>query len=624
MGEASNESPTLRMRRLDGAALEIAEVLRDRRIVTLFQPIVDPRSRGLYGFEALARGPSNSWLHAPQNLFEAARRAGILHELDFHCIDAAFRRFATGKASCRLFLNVSPETIYDTPEFAARLRTMAQAAAMPLGRCVLELTEDSLVEDYRRLRAILQPLRDAGCEIAIDDLGAGTSGLRTWSEIRPDYVKIDRYFITGIDSDPTKHEFVRSIIDMGRAIGSRVLAEGVETEAESRELLELGVDFLQGYFFGRPEPEIRSSAEQTETLERWVGTQTALCAEHLAEYMPPIAPETRVSEVMDLFRAKAGTDAIAVVRDGRPLGVVHREELFNLMNQPLQHDVYGSKPISSVMETPPLMIDSRLRLEQVSRLVTHRKNARLSEQFVIVRGGQYLGMGQTMDLLRQMTDQQVKVARQSNPLTLLPGNVRVRERISRLLAQERRFVLCHIDVDCFKPYNDLYGYSQGDQLILHLAALLKAAASTRHDFLGHLGGDDFIAVLRSADWRRRMISVIQDFSDTIANFYSEEHALAGCIEAPGRDGQVHKFPLLTLSLAALDSHTEGCTSADSAAKLLAGIKKVAKSRKGNSFLLRTGRRVVDLLRHKKTSPEPEESDCLLSPEELGLVAGQRG
>ena len=97
MSEHRADSPTLRLRRLDAATLEIAEVLRDRRLVTLFQPLIDPRSRGVFGFEALTRGPSDSWLHSPQNLFEAARRSGSKLELDYLCIESAFTRFANSR-----------------------------------------------------------------------------------------------------------------------------------------------------------------------------------------------------------------------------------------------------------------------------------------------------------------------------------------------------------------------------------------------------------------------------------------------------------------------------------------------------------------------------------------------
>ncbi len=604
MSEHRADSPTLRLRRLDAATLEIAEVLRDRRLVTLFQPLIDPRSRGVFGFEALTRGPSDSWLHSPQNLFEAARRSGSKLELDYLCIESAFTRFANSRVVGHLFVNVSPDSIYEDANFAGRVLDLAARSGMAPTRCVFELTEESLLDDYARLRTTLQQLRDAGCELAIDDLGAGSSGLRTWSELRPDYVKIDRYFITGIDTDRTKLEFVRSILDMGRAIGCRIIAEGVETEGECRELVELGIDRLQGNFFGRPATAPTLSLPQVDSLDRAIVMHGALCAEHIAVHVPPVTPETRVSDVVDALRGDPEQLSVVVVKDGRPLGIVRRETLFALLAKPLHPEIYNKKPIGAVMEPIPMLIDAQLRLEQVSRLVTQKSRPRLTEEFVIIKEGRYCGVGQTIDLLRQITEQQLHAAKHSNPLTLLPGNGAVRSCIDRLIASDRRFVVCYLDLDSFKPYNDVYGYAQGDQVILHLANVLQNTFSKRLDFIGHVGGDDFLVVARSADWRKRILQALDAFTARLPEFYSQEHQTLGRIRAADRDGNLRDFPLLTLSVAALDSVTMGADSADAIAHLLAHLKNLAKQRAGNSFIFRSGERMLDLLPNAESTPGP--------------------
>ncbi|MFL6619306.1 MAG: EAL domain-containing protein [Povalibacter sp.] len=603
MSEPRSDSPTLRLRRLDASSDELTQLMRDGRIATLFQPIVDPRSRGICGFEALARGPSDSWLHSPQNLFEAARRGGVRLDLDFVCIQNAFKRFVATRAAGQLFVNVSPDSIYEDHDFATRFLACAREAEFSLNRCVIELTEESLLDDYARLRSTLQKLRDAGCSIAIDDLGAGSSGLRTWSELKPDFVKIDRYFVSGIDSDTTKLEFVRSILDMGRAIGCRVIAEGVETERECRELVDLGLDRLQGNLFGRPNQAPMAVLQQLESLDRSIGVRSALCADHIAVYVSPVSPDARVNDVADLFHQSPEQQTLPIVREGRPIGVVRRNDLFALLARPLHPEIYNKKPISSVMESPTLLIDGQLRLEQVSRLVTQKGKMRLAEEFVITRDGMYHGIGQTIDLLRLLTEQQLQAAKHSNPLTLLPGNGAIRSCVDRLIEAERRFIVAYIDLDAFKPYNDVFGYAHGDQVILHLSGLLKSAFSPRLDFVGHIGGDDFVVVMRCADWRERVQKVLGEFSAAVAGFYSPQHAADGHINAPDRDGTIRQFPLLTLSVAALDSNTVGATSADAIANLLAHVKKVAKQRKGNSFVLRSGERVVDLTQESHTTAQ---------------------
>jgi diguanylate cyclase (GGDEF)-like protein len=595
MSDPRSDSPTLRLRRLDAATHELMELVREGRITTLFQPIIDPRSRGICGFEALTRGPSDSWLHSPQNLFDAARRGGVKFELDLLCIQNAFKHFVASRVAGKLFVNVSPDTIYEEPNFASRFIQLADAAGMSLDRCVIELTEESLLEDYARLRSTSQRLREAGCALAIDDLGAGSSGLRTWSELRPDYVKIDRYFVSGIDADSTKLEFVRSMLDMGRAMGCRVIAEGVETERECRELVELGLDRLQGNLFGRPGPTPMAALQQLESLERSFVSQATLSVEYIAVFVPPVAPDMRVSEVADLFRDNPQHLTLPVVKDGRALGVVRREQLFSVLAKPLHPEIYNKKPVTAIMESPTLLIDAQLRLEQASRLVTQKGRPRLTEEFVITKEGRYLGLGQTIDLLRLITEQQLQAAKHSNPLTLLPGNGAIRAAIDKLIENRKRYVVAYFDLDSFKPYNDVYGFAQGDQVILHLAGLLKSTFSARLDFVGHVGGDDFLVVMRSADWRTRVKKVIQRFADTVAHMYSPEHAAAGQITAADRDGIMRSYPLLTLSVAALDSETFGAASADSVANLLTHVKKVAKQQVGNSFVLRSDERIFNLL-----------------------------
>jgi EAL domain-containing protein (putative c-di-GMP-specific phosphodiesterase class I)/GGDEF domain-containing protein/CBS domain-containing protein len=573
-------------RRMDSAAAVIRKIINNQELTTLFQPIFDPRSKTVFGFEALSRGPSSSWLHSPQHLFEAARRSGLRVELEFCCVAVAARSFVAQVGDGKLFINISPDSIYEEPRFAERcLREIVTAGLSP-ERCVIELTEECLLDDYAMLRSTLQQLREAGCEFAIDDLGAGSSGLRTWSELRPDYVKIDRYFITNIDSDSTKYGFVRSIVDLSRAIGCRVIAEGVETPGECRELIELGVDRLQGYLFGRPEAVPSSSRIDFDVHDIATISMTALSAEHLAVPVAPVAPDMKVSEFMELLRNGTSRDVLAVVNDGKPVGMVRRQSFFALMSKPLYPEIYNKKTVSAIMEPPGICIDSALRLEQVSRLVTNSSNARWTDEFIITRDGQYLGIGQTMDLLRQITTQQVQIAKHSNPLTLLPGNGPIRDCVNRLLSDQRHFIVCYVDVDNFKAYNDVYGYAQGDEVLKHLAEQLKIGISPRIDFLGHIGGDDFVLIMRSKDWRKRLQDMIRCFTRSVPGFYSAADAAKGHIVAADRNGELRQFPLMSLSLAALDSLTVGIASADDAASLLVTAKKSAKHQSGNSLALR--------------------------------------
>ncbi|WP_331280870.1 EAL domain-containing protein [Litchfieldella xinjiangensis] len=167
-------------------------------LTPLFQPIVDAGNRTLFGYEALIRGPSDSPLHSPLTLFDAAARHGRLVDLDLLCRRLAITRFVSLDLPGCLFLNVLPNTIVERDfREGLTLRYLEQAGLAPQ-RVVIELTEHTPIHDYALMRQAVAHYRQMGFKVALDDLGAGYSGLRHWAELRPDFVKIDRHFIQNI------------------------------------------------------------------------------------------------------------------------------------------------------------------------------------------------------------------------------------------------------------------------------------------------------------------------------------------------------------------------------------------------------------------------------------------
>ena len=231
---------------------ELEYILRYRVLQTLYQPLIDSVSSQVYGYEALTRGPSNSALHAPLPLIQAATQAGRLFELDLVCREQAIRRFQELELPGKLFLNVNPLSLME-PTFrpGETLRLLSEVGLSP-ERVVIEITEQQPLDDYGVLKSAVAHYTEAGFEIAIDDLGAGYAGLRLWSELRPTYVKIDHHFIENISGDRVKREFVRSIGEMATRLECQVVAEGIETEEDYQTVQRLGVRLHQGYHLARP------------------------------------------------------------------------------------------------------------------------------------------------------------------------------------------------------------------------------------------------------------------------------------------------------------------------------------------------------------------------------------
>jgi diguanylate cyclase (GGDEF)-like protein len=315
----------------------------------------------------------------------------------------------------------------------------------------------------------------------------------------------------------------------------------------------------------------------------------------LLRTIPGIPATTPVAEVVELFRRQPDWTALAVLEAERAVGLVHRDELLIFLSRPLHPEVYNRKPVASVMTRDTVQIEARTRLEQVSRLVTARSARRQRDDFIITRNGFYLGLGRTIDLLRQITAQQIQAAKQSNPLTGLPGNREIQTQLSQWVARRRHFVACHLDLDHFKAFNDAYGYARGDQVLLHVAQVITHAVRPRVDFVGHVGGDDFVFLLRSEDWPLRLIAVVEELAASLVNFHSSEHREAGGLNGVDRYGVRRRFPLLSASIAAVEVDGGQSATAERVAESLRQTKSLAKARPGCTCLLATGDRVIDLL-----------------------------
>ncbi|MDX1299507.1 MAG: bifunctional diguanylate cyclase/phosphodiesterase [Pseudomonas sp.] len=562
-------------------------ILANGDLHSLFQPIFSLSERRILGYEALSRGPSNSALHSPINLFAVARSNGRLSELELLCRKNACQRFSQLKLEGKLFLNVSPDSLLEPKHQPGRTLQLLQSLGIPPSQVVIELTEQSPTDDFTLLDTALHHYRAMGFSIALDDLGAGYSSLRLWSELRPDYVKIDRHFIDGIHQDAVKREFVGSILKMAKASRAQVIAEGIEQPEELAVLAEMGVDLLQGYLLCRPQEQpprdaanLLPSPHISSSLNEEVSDLRVLLSPQ-----PAVPMSTPTSDVLEMFRVQANLNSLAVLNEARqPAGIVHRHSLAEALLKPFANELYARKPISRLMSDDYLAVESSQSLQQVSRLLTSRARQRIEEDFIITENGSYCGLGRVIDVLKQITELKIQQARYANPLTLLPGNVPIQQCLTRLLQQARETVVCYVDIDNFKPFNDIYGYAKGDEVLLSLAQCLNDRVDPTRDFVGHIGGDDFLLVLGSQDWRARLNRLLEDFQSQCRRFYREEDLYAGCFVAHDRNGKRQEYALLSLSLGVVHVHPEQCAHLDASqlAAMASEAKRHAKAVPGYS------------------------------------------
>lgn len=580
----------------EGAAEELNDIINGRKLSALFQPIIHMHSGDIIGYEGLIRGPSDSPLHAPMNLFKVARASGLTLEVEHLCRQVVLESFAELGLPGKLFLNVSPECLLlRNARHGETLEYIEQIGINP-DRVIIELTENQPTYDYELMREAVLHYRNMGFQIAIDDLGEGFSSLRLWSELRPEYVKIDMHFIQGINNDPVKLQFVRSIQEIAEKSGTLVIAEGIETQMELLVLRDLGVAFGQGYHLGRPNmaPARALPAEVVQALgrngvavypQRSSLEKNGASIRKLLHRVAAVSPEKNNNEVYDIFLKEPKLMIIPVVDQGLPLGLISRFEMIDHFARPYQRELYGKKSCSLFMDAKPLIADHETSLQELSYTMVQSDAHHLFNGFIITENGKYLGMGTGHDLMREITQMQINAARYANPLTQLPGNVPINEHIDRLLHSGSRFWVCYCDLDHFKPFNDVYGYRKGDDVIQLTGEILSSHCDPNRDFIGHIGGDDFMILFQSEDWERRCLAMLERFSTAILDFYSSSDCERGGYISEDRQGKKVFYSLISLSLGVIKVEAHQYYTHHQIATQAAEAKKQAKKIHGNSLFL---------------------------------------
>ena len=229
-------------------------LLEPGRLSVLFQPIFEIHvgSRRFHAFESLTRGPKGTNMENPSIMFEYARRKGKEMALDRICVSNALRLWAPLLDLCGLNLNVHASTLERDPAFPSFLKGNAETRGIRLSQLTIEIVEHAPSWDGPRFHQALQELRALGVQIALDDVGLGHSNFRMILDCSPDYFKADRYLVDGCHRDPRRLAVLDSLVNLAGRLGSRVVAEGIETQEDLDAVTSIGIDLVQGFFLSRP------------------------------------------------------------------------------------------------------------------------------------------------------------------------------------------------------------------------------------------------------------------------------------------------------------------------------------------------------------------------------------
>ncbi len=338
-----------------------------------------------------------------------------------------------------------------------------------------------------------------------------------------------------------------------------------------------------------------SGAQATQTMTELApesnapatkGLQHPMNAGMLAREVATVTPEATCNEVIKIFNAEPSLTSLVVV-DGQKkvLGVLRSLDILRRGTEGYFQELLGRRSCTRLMDPNPLVFDAGTPLLEMSAVVSKLDDRHLLDGFFVTQAGIYQGTGRMTELIRAVTELQVSLARYANPLTLLPGNVPIDQQIDLRLHKGTRFVVGYFDLDNFKGFNDVYGYHAGDGVIRLAAQVLAGVTEAKHDFLGHIGGDDFVLLLESADWEERIRTALAHFDKQVLGHFRPEHIAAGGLFTTNRQGVEVFHPLVSLSAGLLRVEPGNFDSPAEISDRLAEAKKLAKQTAGSSYFV---------------------------------------
>lgn len=574
---------------------ELRNIINNNLLRTVFQPIVSLQTGDVIGYEALTRGPAGSQYLNPELLFSAAKTHDLLWDLEILCRANAIKTFSSFKSDKLLFLNVDPDVIRDEhfiKGFTKDLLAEYNVSPMSL---IFEITEKTSIDNYTHFNEVINYYKSQGYKIAIDDVGTGYSGLTTIANTRPYYIKMDMSLISNITRDNYKKAIVKSFVEFANTTNTKIIAEGIEDICDLHTLIEIGVHYGQGYLINRPADGL---TDTPTTIKKSIVDKNTSLKNHsfspsskiqigeIARQDVPILHTTSCSEIYKLFKSNHNLKGVPIVNDvNLIIGIVMRSDFLGQLGTQYGWSIYMQRPVRLLMDASPLIVDYYTPMDKVSKIVISREEDKLYDYIIVEKNNHYYGVIPVITLLEKTMEFELNVAKYSNPLTGLPGNLVIEDSISTVLQEDNEFSLLYFDINDFKAYNDTYGFENGDRILSFTASVIhKHTSLLKNSFLGHIGGDDFVAILPYHEVSNLCQSILNEFDHDIPGFYSDEDREKGYIVSLNRNNIIEQFTVMSLSIAVISNKNKSYSSIYELTESAAKIKKLCKIESKNSGL----------------------------------------
>jgi diguanylate cyclase (GGDEF)-like protein len=569
-------------------------IIRNKQIKTVFQPIISLKDGSVLGHEALSRMCCESAIQNPEMLFVVAGECNRIWELELLCrtvaLETAFK-FMVPPYNKKLFINVNPNLINDDSFKKGFTKKFLAEYGITPSQVIFEITERNVIKNMRRFKDSVSHYKGQEYKIAIDDAGAGYSGLNLISEVSPDYIKLDMKLIRDIDRDRIKYALVKGMVEFSRAANVELIAEGIETYEELETLVKLGVQYGQGYFIQKPDEKVKEvDGEMVKMLKEIelkknnpshnVFSDTYISS--LCTYTNTIAPKETVVHVYNRFKNDPNCFGLCVVEKEKAIGIITQEKLLLKLSGQYGFTLNQNKYIYQLMDRDFLSVDYKTPIHEVSALAMARPNNKLYDLIVITEEEKFIGVVTIKDLLQKTTEIEISTAKHQNPLTNLPGNFIIEQVLKGCVencqVDCKEYSVTYLDIDNFKAYNDLYGFENGDLVIKLLANTLREYIPAGQ-FIGHVGGDDFVVVLDHLNTQEILTQVKVCFETEVLKLYHKEDVQKGYVITENRHGVIERFPLITLTIVSVNNRVECFKNVYELTEVLAKLKKIEKQNK---------------------------------------------
>lgn len=583
---------------LEHKTISIEEIISNQTVTSLYQPIISLHNGEILGYEALSRGPVNSPYHSPIALIKAAEENGVIWELEMLFRKKAIEKAATMPSNRLLFLNVDPNIIKDDNYQKGFTKSYLQKYSIDPKNIVFEITERTAINDYEMFRQITNHYKSQEYKLAIDDVGSGYSGLKSITELKPDYVKIDMDLIRNIDTDSYKQAIIKALVNMSKETQMKLIAEGVESYNELKTLIKFGVNFAQGFLLSKPSqkvvaqlPEVRDFILQIskELFNTFSFDYSFDCIGKIARQIRSYSPNTSCKDIKTILDSTEYDSLCFTSNDDYIEGMIMKSFLNSRLADQYGYDLYIGRSIKLLMDVRPLTIDYYTPISTALTLAMQRKKETIYDDVVVTQSSRYYGVATIYDLIKHSTESEKRYAKQLNPLTGLPGNLIIRQVIEQYISNNEVIGLLYLDLDHFKSYNDVYGFEKGDLILKKTAEIIEKSVlhTGTKNFIGHIGGDDYFAIIKSNYDDVQLIcdEIIKEFDQEIMLFFEEEALQSKCYIGMDRNNRSKTYPITALSIAAYYGSLGQFKSPENLGTFMSSIKKRVKYIKGSSVLI---------------------------------------